>query len=102
MPEAVTMPKRETTGGDAARYNRLVKAQRNKRIRNCWLCGQPIKYNVKYPDPDSFSYDHALPWSTHPHLRYEPSNGRSAHLNCNQSRGNRDPQPSLGVASEAW
>lgn len=96
------MPKRETTGGDAARYAKLVQDQRDKRIINCWLCGQPIRYDLPYPDPDSYSYDHAQPWSTHPHLRYDPDNGRSAHLDCNKRRGNRDPHQQRGTPSEAW
>lgn len=83
-------------------YKKLVKDQRGKRLP-CWLCGQPIDYKLKgREDPDAFSYDHAKPYSTHPHLALDPDNGRSAHQRCNKARGNRAPQPSLGIASEKW
>lgn len=90
----------EHRGGHA--YRTLLANQRAKHLP-CWLCGQPINYNAANPnDDDAFSYDHAKPWSTHPHLRLDPDNGRSAHIRCNKSRGNRPPRPQLGQASEPW
>lgn len=84
----------------ATRLMRKIRAaQRAKRLP-CWLCGQAIDYAAPPDDPDSFSYDHIRPWSTHPDLRYDPANGASAHLRCNKARGNRDPRPSLGLRSE--
>jgi hypothetical protein len=77
---------------------KLKRDQRAKRLP-CWLCGQPIDYEAAPDEPESFSYDHAKPWSTHPELRLDPGNGRSAHLRCNKSRGNRDLKPSLGLLS---
>jgi hypothetical protein len=86
---------------DSHQYRKLVANQRAK-LLPCWLCGQPIDYRLDYPDPDSYSYDHAKAWIDYPHLRLDPDNGRSAHLHCNQSRGKRDPAPGIGIASEKW
>ncbi|MFI2568905.1 HNH endonuclease [Cellulosimicrobium funkei] len=77
---------------------KLKADQRAKRLP-CWLCGQDIDYDAPHDDPESFSYDHAKPWATHPELRLDPGNGRSAHLRCNKARGTRDPRPSLGLLS---
>lgn len=27
----------------------------------CALCGEPIDYSLRYPDPDSFVVDHVIP-----------------------------------------
>lgn len=80
---------------------KLKANQRAKRL-GCWLCGQPIDYSLPHTDPESFSYDHIKLWSTHPELRFDPTNGASAHLRCNKARGDRDPSPELGPASEEW
>jgi hypothetical protein len=58
--------------------------ERDKRI--CHLCGGHIPRAAVWPNPWSFSLDHVQPQSLggfHDH-----SNLRSAHLRCNQSRGN--------------
>jgi 5-methylcytosine-specific restriction endonuclease McrA len=68
----------------------------------CWLCNQPIDYNLSAKDPMSFSIDHIKPQSTHPELAEEPSNCRAAHRLCNVSRGNRDPKPAIGITSRNW
>lgn len=80
---------------------RLRTEQRAKRLP-CWLCGQPIDYTLYSDDPSAFSVDHVHPWSTHPELREDPGNLRSAHLHCNKSRGNRAPNPGLGLRSREW
>lgn len=87
------------------RYRKLVANLRALR-HPCHICGDPIDYNLEYPDPRSFSADHIRPFSTHPHLREDPSNLEAAHLECN--RGNpsgapvpHDPQP-LGPGSRDW
>lgn len=68
----------------------------------CWLCGQPIDYSLPPGEPDSFSKDHVKPWSLYPELREDPANLRASHLRCNQSRGNREAPPGLGLLSRAW
>lgn len=88
-------------GRSTRRMRRLKQEQRAKGLP-CWLCGQPIDYTLSDDDPDAFSVDHVKPWSTHPHLREDPANLRSAHLRCNKGRGNRDPRPGLGLRSREW
>jgi 5-methylcytosine-specific restriction endonuclease McrA len=89
-------------GRRGRRWNRLKANQRAKRLP-CWLCGQPINYNLKAPHPDSFSVDHAKPWVTHPALREDPANLRSAHYGCNSSRQDKPAeQVALNNTSEAW
>jgi HNH endonuclease. len=89
-------------GRSGRRWSRLKAEQRAKRLP-CWLCGQPIDYSQ--PDPnhgDAFSVDHEKPWSSHPELREDPANLRSAHQRCNKRRGDRAPSPGLGSLSEQW
>lgn len=90
--------RRGRTGG---RYRKLREAQRRRRLP-CWRCGQPIDYSLKYPDPESFSYEHKIPVDAAPHLAEDPSNGASSHLRCNQSAGNRPAKPGLGETSREW
>jgi 5-methylcytosine-specific restriction endonuclease McrA len=81
---------------------RVAKEQRAKR-HPCWLCGQAIDYTVvDGSTPESYTYDHIKPYSTHPHLAYDPTNGASAHRRCNQSRGNRTPERPIGRTSRDW
>jgi 5-methylcytosine-specific restriction endonuclease McrA len=88
-------------GRKGSRWRRLHAGQKAKRL-GCWLCSQPIDYQLDWPDPQSFSVDHAQPLSTHPHLAEDPGNLRSAHLSCNSSRGAKAPRPALGVTSRDW
>lgn len=83
---------------------RWVKLKANLRAqrRPCWLCGQPINYDLPADDPESFSVDHMKPRSTHPHLAEDPSNLGATHLRCNKSRGVREPQPTIGATSRNW
>jgi hypothetical protein len=68
----------------------------------CWLCGQPIDYRLRFPHPRSWSLDHAIPISDNPRLMLNPSNFRSAHLDCNGHRQNDEPRIDLGEPSEIW
>lgn len=68
------------------RQKRLAANLRAQR-RPCCICRQPIDYSLQWPHPDSFSVEHILPWSTHPHLREDPSNLDAAHYSCNSSKG---------------
>lgn len=89
-------------GTNGHRYKQLKAEQRAKGLP-CWLCGQPINYQARDPeDDDAFSYDHVKSWHDYPELRYEPSNGRSAHQRCNKSRGRKAPSLGIGIASEKW
>jgi len=80
-----------------------VKAEVRARREHCCRCGQAVRYDLQWPDPDSFSVDHwPHPLSTHPHLGEDPGNLHAAHLKCNQSAGDRADLPGLGTPSEDW
>ena len=67
---------------DDATYRRNRAALRAKRLP-CWLCGKPIRYDLKAPHPLSFSADHVDPVARggHNHGELKP-----AHLGCNKKR----------------
>jgi len=52
----------------------------------CWLCGKPIDYTLKTPDPGSFELDHKLPRITHPELDMDPNNWAPSHRACNRAK----------------
>lgn len=92
----------ENAGRRGSRWRRLSAEVRAKR-RPCCLCGQPIDYSLKHPDPGSFSVQHIKDWHTHPELREDPSNLDAAHLGCNGSDGARpEGMAALGPMSEEW
>ncbi|MBA3781021.1 MAG: HNH endonuclease [Nocardioides sp.] len=91
-----------TAGRSGRRWIRL-KAEVKARRGVCCRCGQGIDYSLAWPEPASFSVDHyPHPLSTHPHLAEDPSNLASAHLDCNQSAGDKGVRPSIGATSESW
>jgi 5-methylcytosine-specific restriction endonuclease McrA len=88
--------------GSDRRWRAVAANQRAKHLP-CFLCGQPIDYSLEWPDPGSFSADHLRPWAHNPELRYDPGNVVSAHLRCNQSKGDRtNKRPQLGLLSQVW
>jgi len=51
----------------------------------CCICGKRVNGKLKFPHPDSLSFDHSHPLSLHgPHTQ---ENIRVAHLRCNFRRG---------------
>lgn len=88
--------------GSTTRWKKIAAAQRAKKLP-CFLCGQPIDYSLKWPDPRSFSADHLQPWSRYPELRYDPGNVVSTHLQCNQVKGDSEHfSAGLGELSEEF
>ena len=89
----------------SSRRSRRLAANLRAQRRPCCICGEPIDYTLRYPHPRSFSVQHVRPFSTHPHLREDPTNLDAAHLECN--RGNPTgtppftPKP-LGQLSRDW
>lgn len=88
------------------RFRRIAANLRNQH-RPCCICNKPIRYDLDWPDPLSFSVEHLKPWSTHPHLREDPDNLDAAHLGCNSARGNnvrrtRKLNTQLGQRSRDW
>ena len=87
------------------KYLYRAKHHRNKNGTTgspCWLCGDHINYQLKFPHPRSWSLDHAIPIKDNPALFLEPGNFRSAHLDCNEQRGSDSPRIELGEPSEIW
>lgn len=91
----------DNAGRRGRRWQRLRQNLKASR-RPCCICGQPIDYNLTWPDPDSFSVQHLKAWHTHPESREDPANLDAAHLGCNSSEGNGGPKPGIGATSEAW
>jgi 5-methylcytosine-specific restriction endonuclease McrA len=51
----------------------------------CSICGGKVDERLKFPHPDSLSFDHSHPLSLlGPHSQ---ENQRVAHLHCNQLKG---------------
>jgi 5-methylcytosine-specific restriction endonuclease McrA len=88
-------------GRSSKRWRRLVANLRSQH-RPCWLCGQPIDYTLKPPDPSAFQVDHIKPRSHYPELAEEPTNLAPAHARCNNSKGSRAPKPTVGNTSRRW
>ena len=65
--------------------------ERNKKIvfatqTHCAICGRPVDFDIKYPDPMAPTVDHVVPISRGGH----PSaldNLQLAHFICNQQKG---------------
>lgn len=68
-------------------YRRLVEWTRQNLPWVCWICWAPITA-VAWPDPRSWSLDHAIPVSRGG-PRLSRDNARPAHLGCNSSKGAR-------------
>jgi len=69
----------------------------------CWICGQPIRYDVKPSStPDSWEPDHRLSVKHHPELAEVPENVLASHKSCNRSKGDRAGLNNLGAPSREW
>ena len=64
----------------------------------CVFCRMPIDLSVPYPDPESFTVDHAIPTSLGGRDDYDLL--RPAHNKCNRQRSN-SPDGSVGRNSGA-
>lgn len=87
----------------------IFRAQCAQTKAPCWLCGQPIDYNIPWRDPhtghvndDAFELDHLHPRSTHPEHAEDPGNFRPSHRACNRKRSNKMPSGGLGRISRNW
>jgi 5-methylcytosine-specific restriction endonuclease McrA len=109
-PKGKTAAIRALRDSDDFRKLREEYLHRAKNVHNrdgtkgekCWLCGNPIDYKLKYPHPQSWSLDHAIPIKDNPALTLNPSNFRSAHITCNRRRGSDEPAIDLGIPSQIW
>ena len=60
----------------------------------CGICGQPIDYSLRYPDPGSFEVDHIIPLGPKPSreriARLDVlANKQAAHRRCNRDKSDR-------------
>lgn len=85
-------------------YRRFCAQQRALRLP-CWLCGEPIRYDITGRPagrhPDAFTLDHIVPISRGGRL-LDPANARSAHRRCNSARGNRTTTTAPQRSSRRW
>lgn len=74
----------------AARSNGYRRAQDRERLKRralpCHICGQPIDYTLKTPDPMSFELDHVVPVRTSPEREHDPTNHAASHRTCNRAK----------------
>lgn len=87
-------------GRRGGRWEKL-KAEVRARRRPCCLCGQPIDYSLRYPDPQSFTVQHVKDWHGHPELREDPANLDAAHKLCNETAGTA-AAPGIGNVAGMW
>ena len=65
--------------------------ERNKKIvfatqQYCALCGRPVDFTLKYPDPMSATVDHIIPIAKGGHPS-DIENMQLAHFSCNRIKG---------------
>ena len=58
---------------------------------DCHICGKPIDYTIKWPDPMSFEADHVQAFSRGGADNL--SNKKASHRMCNRSKHARDHAP---------
>ena len=77
------------------RRNTQQQERMRKRIAatraDCHICGNPISYELKWPDPMCFVVDHIIPIAKGG--KHELSNAAAAHASCNSKKRARDYAP---------
>lgn len=69
----------------------------------CWICLQPIDYDLPDGHADAWSPDHVYPVNTHPELAEDVANLRPSHLSCNKSRQDKVAHiVGMGAPSRQW
>jgi len=74
----------------------LAVDERGKRLRDgspCCLCGEPIDYDLRFPNTDSLTVQHVKSRDRFPELTWVRSNYGPAHFGCNASQGSREELP---------
>ncbi|HOO05462.1 MAG TPA: HNH endonuclease signature motif containing protein [Ruminococcus sp.] len=75
-------------------YNGTQRAQfnSNKKIyatqKVCGICGKPVDFRIKFPDPLSPCIDHIIPVSKGGHPS-DISNMQLAHMTCNRLKSDK-------------
>ena len=53
----------------------------------CWICGKPIDYTLRHPDPQAYVVDHKIPIATGGTDTLD--NKAAAHRACNRAKSDR-------------
>lgn len=85
--------KRYRPDKDGSQKQQFEKNKKAIRLRQdfCQICGLPINYDLKYPNPWSFTADHIIPVIMGG--RSDLSNMQAAHFRCNRLKGSRLQMP---------
>jgi len=107
-PRTGRSERRLRSGGAYEACKRVVFARES----SCWLCGQEVNQNLKWPHPKSKSLDHVVPLvqlrgmslADAKAIACDPDRAHLAHLSCNISRGARmrNGTEQRRVASRTW
>jgi 5-methylcytosine-specific restriction endonuclease McrA len=69
----------------------------------CGICGDPIDYTLRSPDPGSFEVDHIVPLNRGG--TDTPDNKQASHRRCNRTKWDRlaeDNAPRVFVTARNW
>lgn len=91
----------KNSGRKTRNFRKLSRNLRGLKLP-CYLCGQPINYEVSAPHPDSFTVEHVKPRSKYPELAEDPGNLKAAHFSCNSAKGVSEDNEGLGFTSREW
>ena len=58
---------------------------------NCHICGEPIDYSLRYPNPKSYVVDHVTPLTRGGTDTLD--NKAAAHRDCNRAKSNKTHAP---------
>ena len=66
----------------------------------CGICGKPVDFSLKYPDPMSKTVDHIIPIAHGGHPS-DLDNLQLAHLACNLAKSDKLQQPGVQASAGA-
>lgn len=69
-----------------SRLEKLTRDRIKARGDVCAICGKPIDYSLRRPDPMAFQVDHIIPIARGGAL-YDIDNLQATHAICNQRKG---------------
>ena len=66
----------------------------------CHICGEPIDYSLRYPDPFSFTVDHVHPIAKGGSDTLD--NKAAAHFTCNRAKWHRTDEDASGASEREF